>query len=371
MPSSRRRSPNRPQAPGIADVARLAGVSTATVSRALVTPERVRPETRDAVKAAVLATGYTPNRAARQLRARRSMMAMVIAPTISNVVFGEIIRGIDATLSEAGYGLIIGNLDNKREREDHFVGLAFSGQVDGLLLMNGWMPSKDSRPLRDAGLPMVALNSAVDGTDIPKVVVQDREASVAAAEHLIGLGHRRLAYISGPPGSWIQEERWQGFRAGVAAADLGPDSIVHWTGDFGFASGTAAADAYLGLANRPTGIYAASDEMAIAFIKRVRQAGLQVPADLSVVGFDGIKFSHFCEPTLTTIHQPFNEMGRIGASMLLAMMAEPGKPQPEWTRIPVPLIPRDSTGPAPSGGRGALRAKVAAAVEHTQNRRSA
>lgn len=322
-------------------------MSTATVSRALVRPEQVRPETRDAVMAAVAVTGYTPNQAARQLRARRSMMAMVIAPTISNVVFGEIIRGIDATLSQAGYGLIIGNLDNKREREDHFVDLAFAGQVDGLLLMNGWMPSKQSRSLRDAGLPMVALNSAVEGADIPKVVVQDHEASVEAAKHLIALGHRRLGYVSGPLGSWVQDERRQGFCAGVAAAGMDPDEIVHWQGDFGFASGAAAAEDYLGRAEPPTGVYAASDEMAIAFIKRVRQAGLRLPCDLSVIGFDGIKFSHYCEPTLTTIHQPFKEIGRIGASMLLEMMAEPGKPQPEWTRIPVPLIPRDSTGPAP------------------------
>jgi len=357
MAPSRKPLPTKPRAAGITDVARLAGVSTATVSRALMTPDRVKPATRDAVMAAVAAIGYTPNQAARSLRARRT--AMVITPTISNVVFGEIVRGIDDALSDAGYGLIIGNLDNKRERESYFVDLAFAGQVDGILLMNGWMPKKDDRSLRDTGLPLVALNSAVDGPDIPKVVVQDREAGTEAAAHLVALGHRSLGYISGPLGSWVQNERWQGFCDGVTAAGLDLATVVHWRGDYSFAAGTAVAEEFLRQADPPTGIFAASDEMAIGFIKRIRQAGVAVPEHVSVVGFDGIKFARFCEPTLTTIHQPLQEMGRIGASILLEMINAPGAPQPEWTRMPVPLIPRDSTGPAPKRSRARRPVTVA------------
>ncbi|MGF1624944.1 MAG: LacI family DNA-binding transcriptional regulator [Alphaproteobacteria bacterium] len=343
--------PPKPRAVGITDVARLAGVSTATVSRTLMTPSRVKPATRDAVMAAVAAIGYTPNQAARSLRARKSMMAMVIVPTLANLFFSEVIRGIDAALSRAGYGLIIGNLDNQRARERHFVDLAFAGQVDGVLLMNGWMLTKDDRSLRDSGLPIVALSSSVEGADIPKVVVQDREAAAAAAAHLIALGHRRLGYVSGPADNWVADERWRGFREGVAAAGLDPSSVVYWQGSFHFPTGTTAAEAFLRLSEPPTGIFACSDEMAIAFIKRIRQAGHAVPEAVSVVGFDGIEFSLYSEPTLTTIHQPRHEMGRIGASVLLSMINEPGIPQPEWTRMPVPLVPRDSTGPAPTHGR--------------------
>lgn len=359
MPSPRKPVPARKRAAGITDVARMAGVSTATVSRALVTPERVRPETRDAVLAAVAATGYTANQAARSLRARRSRLAMVIVPTIANLVFPHVIRGIDAALSEAGYGLIIGNTDNQRSREGHFVDIAFARQVDGLLLMTGWMPTRDGRALTDSGLPIVALNAAVAGADIPNVVAQDREASAEAAAHLIGLGHTRLAYISGPADHWVDLERWTGFREGVAAGGLDPTAIIHWQGEFDFASGTRAAEAFVALADRPTGVYAASDSMAVAFVKRVRQAGLAVPADVSVVGFDGIELAHYCEPTLTTIHQPLRDMGRIGASILLELIAEPARPQPEWTRLPVPLIPAASTGPAPTR-RGAPQAMTVA-----------
>jgi len=351
MPSSRKPGPHRQRTPGITDVARMAGVSTATVSRALVTPERVRPETRDAVMAAVAATGYTPNQAARSLRARRTRLAMVIVPTIANLVFPHVIRGIDAALFEAGYGLIIGNTDNQRSREGHFVDLAFARQVDGLLLMNGWMPMRDGRALTDSGLPIVALSAAIPGPDIPKVVVQDREASAEAAAHLIGLGHVRLGYISGPAGNWVDAQRWQGFREGVAAAGLDPAEITFWQGEFDLASGTAAADAFLALDRRPTGVYAASDAMAVAFIKRLRQAGVSVPGDVSVIGFDGIELAFCSEPTLTTFHQPLNEMGRTGARILLQMMSDPGRSQPEWTRLPVTLAPGGSTGPAPAPAR--------------------
>lgn len=305
--------------------------------------------------AAVASTGYTPNQAARQLRARKSMMAMVIVPTVANLFFPEVIRGIDSALSEAGYGLIIGNLDNKRERERHFVDLAFAGQVDGVMLLNGWMPCKDDRSLRDSGLPLVAMSTAIDGSDVPKVVVQDYEASVEAAKHMIELGHRTLGYISGPEGNWVQNERWRGFCDGAAEAGLDPAAITHWQGDFTFRTGTLAADDFLGKAERPSGIYAASDEMAIAFMKRIQQAGLAVPDDISVVGFDGIEFSHYCAPTLTTIHQPRHEMGRIGANMLLSMMGSDAKSPPEWTRMPVPLIPRNSTGPAACAAENSRR----------------
>lgn len=355
MPAKPKPPTTKPRSAGITDVARIAGVSTATVSRALVTPERVRPKTRDAVMAAVTATGYIPNQAARSLRVRKSKMAMVIVPTIANLFFPEVTRGIDAALSKAGYGLIIGNLDNQRVRERHFVDLAFAGQVDGIVLMNGWMPVKGDRALRDSGLPMVALSTSVDGADIPKVVVQDREASAAAAGHLIGLGHRRLGYISGPPVNWVSDERTAGFRQGVADGGLDPESIDCWPGNFGFHSGTEAAEAFLDLQTRPTGIYAASDEMAIAFMKRVRRSGVRVPEDVSVIGFDGIAFSHYCEPTLTTFEQPRLEMGRIGANILLEMMNHPAKPQPEWTRMPVPLLVRDSTGAAPCQHKMAKR----------------
>ncbi len=331
----------------IHDVAGRAGVSTATVSRALMTPERVRPATREAVLRAVADTGYTPNQAARSLRARKTMMAMVIVPNVGNAFFVEVLRGIDAALSEAGYGLIIGHLDNSHAKERHFVELALAGQVDGVLLLNGWMPVKDNRPLTDAGMPIVSVGTYVDNPEIPKIIVRNREASQAIAEHLIGLGHTRLGYISGPPGNWVDGQRWQGFSEAVAAAGLDPGSILRWGGRFDFHTGVAAAEAFLNAARRPTAVFAASDEIAIGFTKRLRAADLAVPRDVSVVGFDGIAFAEFCEPTLTTILQPRFELGRAGAAVLLRMLEDPNHRPDTWTSLDAELVCRESTAPPP------------------------
>lgn len=347
----------------IADVARRAGVSTATVSRALANPDIVNAETRERVLEAVRATGYTPNVAARNLRARRSMMVLVVVPDIGNPFFSEVLRGVDETLSAAGYGLIIGNLGQRAELEDRFVDVAFAGQVDGVLLLNGAILAGRGRSLADASVPLVAACEVVPGAGIPQVEVQNREAAGLVARHLVGLGHRRLGYIQGPPANILERERFRGFRdaleeIGAEAGDVGegPDAgpaeiVVTFPGDFSFEAGSRAATAFLALGDRPTAIFAANDEMAIGFIKAVTAAGLRVPEQVSVVGFDAIDFSEYCEPTLTTIVQPRGAIGRKAAEMLLArMVGETDDLPPHVVRFHADLRVGGSTGPAPSGG---------------------
>ncbi|WP_445503088.1 LacI family DNA-binding transcriptional regulator [Microvirga sp. G4-2] len=329
----------------IADVARLAGVSTATVSRVLADPNKVRPKTRDLVTEAVRRSGYTPNSVARNLRKRRTMTALVVVPNLANPVFAQILRGIDDELTQSGYGLVIGNLDNCAEREARYVELALSRQVDGIILMNGRIPESDKRTMREAGLPMVAMCAAIHEEKIPNVVVQDREASRAAVEYLVRLGHRRLGYIAGPPPNVIAAERLAGFLEGVAAAGLSSQDFVCWEGRFVFSAGVAAAEAFLRLRNRPTGIYASSDESAIGFIKVVRAAGVRVPEDVSVIGFDGIEFADYVEPTLTTFRQPLHELGRRGADVLLKMIRQEMSTEDWNIRLPLTLLERDTTGP--------------------------
>lgn len=330
----------------IADVARLAGVSTATVSRVLADPNKVRQKTRDLVTEAVRRSGYTPNSVARNLRKRRTMTALVVVPNLANPVFAQILRGIDDELTQSGYGLVIGNLDNCAEREARYVELALSRQVDGILLMNGRIPESDKRTMREAGLPMVAMCAAIHEEKIPNVVVQDREASRAAVEYLVRLGHRRLGYIAGPPPNVIAAERLAGFLEGIAEAGLSERDFVCWEGRFVFSAGVIAAEAFLRLKNRPTGIYASCDESAIGFIKVVRAAGLRVPEDVSVIGFDGIEFADYVEPTLTTFRQPLHELGRKGADVLLKMIRQDMSPEDWNVRLPLTLLERDTTGPA-------------------------
>lgn len=342
----------------IADVARLAGVSTATVSRVLANPDKVRTKTHDLVMEAVRRSGYTPNSVARNLRTRRTMTVLVVVPNLANPVFAQILRGVDDELTQSGYGLVIGNLDNCPEREPRYVDLALSRQADGILLMNGRIPGDGKRHMGEAGLPMVAMCAAIADDRIPNVVVQDREASREAVRHLVGLGHRRLGYVAGPVGNVIEGERFAGFLEGVAEAGLGESDFVRWEGRFVFSTGVSAADAFLRLKNRPTGIFAASDESAIGFMKTVRAAGLRVPEDVSIIGFDGIEFADFIEPTLTTLQQPLHELGRTGARVLLKMIRGEMEPEDRSVRLPLTLLDRDTTGPAPGRAVKPLRKRA-------------
>lgn len=310
-----------PPAPRIADVAAASGVSTATVSRALADPASVRTETRERVLAAVHRLGYTPNAAARNLRARRSMMAMVFVPRLSNPFFSEVIRGIDTELAANGYGLIVGDLDNTTEKERHLADVVFAGHIDGILVMWERLPERDGRLVTEAGLPAVGVVAMPEGGPVrARVVIDDASGLAEAVEHLLGLGHRHIAYLGGPDGNFNESGRRAGFARALRAAGLDPADMPAWNGDFRFASGEEAARAFLALPRRPTAIACASDEMAIGFVRAVREAGLDVPGEVSVTGFDGLEFGAYCWPPLTTVEQPRFEMGKAGARLLLERM---------------------------------------------------
>lgn len=330
----------------IADVAQLAGVSTATVSRVLANPDHVRPKTHKVVMEAVRRSGYTPNSTARNLRTRRTMTVLVVAPRLTNPVFAQVLRGVDDELTQSGYGIIVANLDNQTEREVRYVDLVLSRQVDGVLLMNGRIPQGSKRSMADAGVPMVAMCSAIPGGVIPNIVVQDREASRKAAEYLVRLGHRRFGYISGLPGTYIETERFNGFLEGLTSVGCS-ENIMRWEGPFMFSTGVSAAEAFLRMKDQPTGIFAACDESAIGFIKTVKSAGIRVPEDVSVIGFDGIEFADYTEPTLTTFKQPLHEIGSTGALTLLKMIQGERAPKDRDVRLPLQLLERGTTGSAP------------------------
>lgn len=339
-PTSLGRLSRRPAT--IHHVAARAGVSTATVSRTLATPDLVSEAARGRVLAAIKVTGYTPNVAARNLRARRTMMVLVVVPNIANAFFAEVLRGIDDELVAHGYGIIIGNLDNRPEREARYVDLVFAGQVDAVLLMSGRVPAGNGRPMSEAGVPMATICVDIGGS-FPSIMVDDYRASRTVVEHLVSLGHRSFGYVSGPFGNRNEIGRRQGFAAGLVAAGFDPGEAVYWQGDFMIESGIQAAREFLALSKRPTAVYAVSDSMAISFMKTVMEAGVNVPEDLSVVGFDGIEFAEFVTPTLTTIQQPRHEIGRTGARMLLEALSKGTRPKS--VKLEAPLIVRDSTAP--------------------------
>ncbi|WP_114943098.1 LacI family DNA-binding transcriptional regulator [Microvirga calopogonii] len=344
---------DRPEREGISaraariqDVAKLADVSTATVSRALATPERVSPEARARVLEAIAKTGYVPNPAARTLRSQKTYMVLVVLPDLANTFFSKILRGIEETLFEAGYGMIISDLDGSPEKEAHFAAFTAAGRVDGAILLNGHLFGQtregEGHPARIT-IPLVALCESIPGADIPQIEIDNRAAASRMTQHLASMGHRKIAYVSGPASNILERERFLGFKDGLTASGLPFDPGLVIPGDYTIETGVMAGQDIVARADRPTAVFCTSDEMAIGLMRTLFSAGLRVPEDISVAGFDDIEFAAVAEPSLTTIRQPRRELGQAAASALIDLLQ--GRPSPKRIRLETELVIRDSVAP--------------------------
>jgi LacI family repressor for deo operon, udp, cdd, tsx, nupC, and nupG len=356
---SKSREPRR--AVTIFDVARRAGVSTATVSRALAAPARVTEGTRRKVFAAIEATGYTPNVTARNLRSKSTKMVLALLPGLGNSFWNVIINAVEEVLTEAGYGVIFGDTRNDPWRENHYDQLVRGGQVDGVLLFTGRLP-REGFALLDRTIPITLVCNEVPGLeDLPLFEIDNRDAARQMTEHLIASGHRRIAHISGPSTNPEALERIRGYSDALTAAGIPVEDDLIWPGNFNFVSGAKGAERFLAMSDKPTAIFAASDETAIACIKGLKDGGYAVPRDVSVAGFDGIDYSAMYDPALTTVLQPRAELGRLAADNLVRRMDRdaPAEP-PRRTRIPCTLVIRDSVAP-PAVSDTAVRVRRAEA----------
>ena len=308
--------------PTIQDVARFAEVSTATVSRALATPDRVSEGTRARVADAVSATGYTLNQSARSLRQRTSRTILVALPDIRNPFFSTILDAIEREAAVRGYGVLVANRtegnDSGRRLQQYFL----SNRADGLLLFDGSIGLEQLRVLAGdpARVPVVLACEEIPFSPFPIVKTDNSAASQRATQHLIELGHRRIGHILAPQGNVLRAERQSGFRAALCAAGLAERSDWLFEGDFTMHSGVGAAKAYLALTDRPTAIFAANDEMAIGFLSTLRAAGIHCPDDLSVIGFDDLDVAPHFWPPLTTMRQPREAIGRQAAATLIDLI---------------------------------------------------
>lgn len=330
--------------PTIEDVARLAMVSIATVSRCLHKPELVAEPTRARILAAVQQTGYALNTTAQSLRMRRSGTVLVVVPDIGNTYFSEILRGVQEVAAAAGITMLIGDTGRDPEREAGYMRNLLNGRADGaLLLIEPLAPWFDLPVANAAGIrPVVSVSEVLPGGDLPTVSVDNRAAARTATDALIALGHRRIAHLSGPATNILTAARREGYREALVAAGLAPDPALEFPGDFGLSCGHAALEGFLRLVPRPTAIFCANDESAMGFISAAHAAGLRVPGDVSVMGFDDIHFAQAFLPALTTIRQPRGAMGAEAMRMLLAIWADEA---PAPVELPTLLIRRDSVGP--------------------------
>ena len=323
----------------IKDVAARAGVSTATVSRALTRPDLVNAATREAVAAAIAATGYRPNHAARNLRRRRTGGILALVPNLANPFFSQILSGIASVLAPAGYSLLV--TDTTGEGGRAALDQAESSRADGLIVLDGGLPAEALA----RGLPVVTVCEWLPGLEAPRIRIDNAAGAALAVAHLAGLGHRRIGHVLGPAGNVLTAARLEGTRAALSAHGLALADAATYAGDFGLDSGRAAAMRWLAqpVAVRPTALFLQSDAMACGFIGEVLHHGLSVPRDVSVVGFDDIELAAHISPPLTTIRQPRVALGRMAAKRLLARLADQGDGAD--TILPVELVIRASTAP--------------------------
>lgn len=342
----------------IEDVAAAAGVSTATVSRVLRAPERVRPEKRERVLAAVRSLDYTPNEAARVLREGASRMILIDAPRrFSGAFFSAIIHALDEALTARGYTAIIGSTDESREKARRLIDLLFARQIAGVVALTGRAHDIDGRTILDAGVPVVAICAEIAEGSVPSVLIDDELWGRRQAEHLLRLGHRELLYVAGVAGNFNEVHRRRGFELAAAEAGLSSAMLRYLPGEYTIESGVIAGRRFLDMKKRPSGIVCCSDDMAIGFLKAAATGGLICPRDFSIMGFDDIQYAAFTTPSLTTVRQPRRAMGFAGAELLLDVLSGKTRPLDYRLIMDCELIVRDSTGPAPNAQRRAASTK--------------
>lgn len=334
-----------PSKPTVRDVAKLAGVSTATVSRALSLPGRVNAKTRKLVEAAAEQAGYIPNAMARSLRRSQADAVLVLLPDIGNTFFAEIVKGIEELAFAQRCAVLIGETSDDPKQEKLHVEALLSGRVDGILLLDGRIPdvALDLDPL-----PIVQVSDYDPNSSLPQVRLDHERASILATEHLLALGHRRIGHVAGPRDTAIVHDRIAGWRTALAAAGLDAEAAPLEFGPFSIEGGSVASLPLLEGANRPTALFCSSDEMAIGAAKVARQLGLSVPRDLSIVGFDDLQLAAAVDPPLTTLRQPRREIGRRAMAILDGVMA--GQPPDQQVELlDAQLIVRGTSAP-PRGG---------------------
>jgi DNA-binding LacI/PurR family transcriptional regulator len=333
--------------PTIYDVARLAGVSTATVSRALNGTGQIAPATRAAIDAAVQQLGYHPNTAARSLVTRSTQTIALLLPDITNPFYAALMSGIQEQALEAGHTMLLCTTEGDPEREEQYLSLLRAKQVDGVLV-DGLVlpPDRIARFTRD-GLPIVCLDRDIDSTAVPLVQVDNRLGARMATEHLVSLGHSRIAHVAGAPDLRISDERIEGYRHALSAAGIDSDPTLVAVGSFLEQGGHEAMRALLERTDF-TAVFAANDLSAIGVMSAIVETGRSVPDDVSVVGFDDLRLSRFTIPALTTIHQPAVEIARRATQLLLDLAA--GREVRQMRHLLEPrLVVRGSTAPPRQG----------------------
>ena len=333
----------------IRQVADLAGVSTATVSRVITGRADVSERARAAVLRVVREHGYSTNRTARALSGGRTGLVGVTTPVVHHSYFAVILDGAGEALYEQDMRMVLCPTHHEHDREASLLERLMQGTTDGALLILPEESPDELAALHDHGYRFVIADPLKQLDErVPTVSAAHSSGASEAVEHLLSLGHRRIAAITGPRGWIATEERLRGYRGALAAAGVMPSPELVFESNFHAEGGAEAALSLLDLPDPPTAVFAFNDMLAIGVMQAARLRGVRIPDDLSVLGFDDTFEASIVTPTLTTVRQPLAEMGRIAVSLLIRLL-EGHRVDALHVELATELVERGSTGPAPAG----------------------
>ncbi|HTJ92990.1 MAG TPA: LacI family DNA-binding transcriptional regulator [Pararobbsia sp.] len=327
----------------IREVAEHANVSKATVSRYLNGSLSLPPDTAQRIDAAIVALNYRQNSLARRLSLGSSETIGLAMPDVANPFFAEIADEVELAASEHGYGLSLCITRNELQRESLYLSWLDTQHLDGLILVSNRPDDGTLRELIGTRRNLVLIDEDIPGTDVPKVFVDNVQGGYLATRHLIQAGHTRIGHVSGPQTLFTVQERFYGYRRALSEAGIAYDPDLIRFGSYDRHFGNAALRELLALRAAPTAIFAASDYLAVGMLDALRDHGIMVPRDMSIVGFDDMEFASLLLPPISTLHQSARDLGRKGVEMLLARLS--GEAPSTVHRLPVRLIERASVAP--------------------------
>jgi len=335
----------------IRDVAAAAGVSPATVSRVLNLKEDVNDDLRHRVLEAVTDLGYRRNGPARSLRTRAAMVLGIIISDITNPFFTALVRGVEDRAQLAGYSVVLANADEDVAKEARYLEVAAAEQLAGVLLSPASSELTSIDVLTERGIPVVTIDRRLPAADVDSVTVNNRQAALQAVQHLLGQGCSRVGFVAGPVDTTTGASRLAGYRAALRAAGRPLDPTLTAYADFRTEGGYAAARQLLQLRKRPDGLLISNNLMTVGGMQAIAEAGLDVPRDIAVVGFDDANWATALRPPLTVVTQPTYEIGRMAAELLLRRIAGE-KFAPRRVVLQAQLVLRGSSLRVPESRKG-------------------
>jgi LacI family transcriptional regulator len=331
----------RPRNITIFDVARASGVSYSTVSRVLNGFEFVKASTRQKVLTTADDLGYVANLQARSLAGGKSQIIGLLVPALDNGYISEISGGIDEELAKANYDLMLYTTHRKQGKESKYVHTIINGPTDGLVLLVPLVPQSYLELLHQQRFPYVLIDQGDTSNQSAVVTSTNYEGAYEATAYLIKLGHKRIGFVAGQEELISSRERLEGYKAALKDNDLSLDESLIVAGDFDQHVSRLATQMLLDLAAPPSAIFACNDLSAFGVMEAVREAGLQIPKDMSVIGFDDIPQSSITYPKLSTVRQPLKEMGKVAVELLLEQINNP-EVKPKQITLGTRLMIRDS-----------------------------